>query len=1080
MTRISTRAANTVLLNQSLRVQQRLFDAQVAVSSEKKTQVYQGIANDSRRLVNIENSRDLLGRFNENNSQMDVKLEVMNTSVEAIQETLNDFRIGLGNFETTSKKDAVDVKDIQDHAFRALKAIEGYLNIDIDGQYLFSGNKVLTEPIDFGLTTIDAFQEKFNGDSVSVATTRDAALENFSFGQDVLNSDVININASNFLQFRQDSADELTTLISTGSANAATGSVATISSATINAASGTNALVHSADGAAGTSAGSVLTTIFTNVNASETFTVIVEGETLSTFTSASTANDLINAINATDVGGRGDISATFDTDQFALEIVGEGGVSITFTSADTILADMGMQDIQGFLTSGTASNFATAGDSTDLLTAAFTNLAATDTLTFDVLGGTGSNDAVAFTVEGKTIDDLMSHISNTDADVTATFNTTSNQIDIVSANGGEIITFSDGGGGLSELAFTDGTTTVSDGSSTTFTYQTTQADSDTLVAAFGASATDVFTIELGTGDTATFTVGNQTIADLVSTITGLDTSITASYNTTNNKIDITSGTVDTTITFTDTTGTAVNSLALNDGDILVSGATATFTQDGLAKYSTIKATSALFANATAGSTIQITDTASNNGTYSVHSVSSDGKTLTLKTKMLTDESGATPTITYTDPNDPNETLTLSSTDFSSLSFTRSTDTIASITNNGLQALQVGTSFTVSGTTNNDGTYTVSSNDGTSLVIEAQKLTDEGLTTGDMFMDLYTNPDVNFDAATKTIEIRQSGSSQGIPNSFNGLTIGQSITVTNSATNPGPFTVASIASDGSSITVNETLTDETDTDGLTIASTDNSNYSYTSDTRLVFDATNETIQLTDNAAGAVPNAFSSLSAGQKIVVTNMPTAANNRSYTISSISSDGSTITVEEDITASETDSDGARLQVFAASGTIAATSYYSGDAQTNTHRVSTTQSITQDIDAIDPAFEKGIRALQIIAQGAYGSAGGLDKNLDRVDDALYLVNSALQRAVTGDPPYGDELAGNIEQVEIDIGYQRVLIQTTTEINLNLMSFYDESAADIENADIQETITRLLDDQNALEASYQAYARITQLSLTNYL
>jgi flagellin-like hook-associated protein FlgL len=213
---------------------------------------------------------------------------------------------------------------------------------------------------------------------------------------------------------------------------------------------------------------------------------------------------------------------------------------------------------------------------------------------------------------------------------------------------------------------------------------------------------------------------------------------------------------------------------------------------------------------------------------------------------------------------------------------------------------------------------------------------------------------------------------------------------------------------------------------------------------------------------------------------MPTSGNNATYTIASVSSDGSTITVNESITATETDTDGARLSVYSAAGSISANSYYQGDSQTTTHRVSTTQNFTRNLDGMDPAFEKGIRGLQIIAQGVYGTAGGLDQNHKRVDDALYLIKSTLQRAVSGDTPFGVELSGNIEEVESEIGYNRVMMKTTNEINLKMSAFFDRTIADIENIDLQTIVTKLLDDQVALEASYAAYARISKLSLTNFM
>ena len=60
MTRISTQAANSVLLNRIFRTQQNVYERQIQVTSERKSQNYHGIAQDSRRLINIENTRSTL------------------------------------------------------------------------------------------------------------------------------------------------------------------------------------------------------------------------------------------------------------------------------------------------------------------------------------------------------------------------------------------------------------------------------------------------------------------------------------------------------------------------------------------------------------------------------------------------------------------------------------------------------------------------------------------------------------------------------------------------------------------------------------------------------------------------------------------------------------------------------------------------------------------------------------------------------------------------------------------------------------------------------------------------------------
>jgi len=816
MTRISTRAANSLLLNQNLSTQKRLFDAQVQITSEKKSSVYKGIASQSRRLVNLENTTTLMSRFSLNNELMDVKMSALNSSVEAIGVTLNNFKVFLDNFSSTSKKKLVDVKDVQGQALQALKSIQGYMNINVDGQYLLSGKKVLTEPVNFGIRTLGDFQAKFDGDLVSVATTRDATLEDFSYSQDILNKNVFSVDETKFLQFDRDSA------------------TITVTSA-----------------------------LFANVTVGSNITI-----------ADTTNNNGTYQVTAISADGR---TATVKT-----RILTDGDATQTASQATTRANSAGVKQIDTV----TLSNVYELGDivSVNLGVGAVTYTVVANDLTADGAGGGG----VATNAQ---------HLTNIAAKVKTEMN----------------------------------------------------ANASSAAVAIATSALGVITFTASASGTGFTTTASATEA---------------------------------------------------------------------------------------------------------------------------------PTITYADPNDADTTINLTSADFGSLSFTKSTNTISSELNK-LVDIPVGAAFTVSGSGNNDGSYTVKSNDGTNIVIDFLKLTDEGL-TGDTFFDLYTNTDINFTAATKTIEIRQSGTTTAVPNSFNGVRVGQPITVSGSTSNNAPFTVATISADGSSITVNETITDETDTSGTTISSTNNSNFSLKSDTQLVFNATAKTIKLNDNSSTAIANAFSSLSVGMKITASAMPTSGNNTTYTIASISSDGSTITVEESITATETDTNGARLSVYSAAGSISANSYYNGDDQSTTHRVSTTQDFTRDIDGIDPAFEKGIRGLMIIAQGVYGTAGGLDQNHERVDDALYLIKSSLQRAVSGNTPYGVELAGNIEEVESDIGYNRVLMQTTNQINTTMTAFFDRSVADIENVDLQSVVTKLLDDQVALEASYAAYARISKLSLITYL
>ena len=76
MDRIASAAANTQLLGRILRTQERFQETSIQVSTEKKSQDYEGVYTDSRFLITTENQRDLLKRYIANNKQVDMRLEV--------------------------------------------------------------------------------------------------------------------------------------------------------------------------------------------------------------------------------------------------------------------------------------------------------------------------------------------------------------------------------------------------------------------------------------------------------------------------------------------------------------------------------------------------------------------------------------------------------------------------------------------------------------------------------------------------------------------------------------------------------------------------------------------------------------------------------------------------------------------------------------------------------------------------------------------------------------------------------------------------------------------------------------------
>lgn len=796
MTRISSAASNTQFINRILQTQQRLFDLQGQVSSEKKSQDYAGIALDSQRLLNIENSRDRLQSFIRNNDQQQTRLNIATTAIDATRESIRTFRQELSTYSVGNSKVKENVDNIQAGAFRAIRDLEDLLNTEVDGRFLFGGSRATTEPVNFNASSISSFQSMFDGSRVKVPETRDAHLENFSFSNDINNENQLHINDANFLQFRRDSNDD--------TSNAG--------SSTIQASSA----------------------MFANLTAGATITVTNTTNNNGTYTVDSVSSD--------------GTTATVRTDQLTDEI---------------------------------------------LSTALTTEIPATQ-VTFLAEADTGGSPARTAAAVSEIAFDA---INNT-----------------ITASAGSVGLFA----GLSEGDFVT----------------------------IGASTSNNFTVQIGSIDAT----------NSIITVAAKPTDIT-----------------------------------LADGTIVENDTAGQLTFDRTAN--TIVAANAVFSGVTAGEPITIAGTDENNGTFTVASVSADGRTVTIVPKTLTDE---------------------------------------------------------------------------------------GL-SGNTFFNQFTDSDIVFTNATSTIEVRQSAPPTAIPDIFDGLIVGQQFTIANSTSNNGTFTIASIAADGSSVTVEEAIVDETDVDGANLAGVGNS-FAYVSGTSItVTDATN-TIQIVENdGVTAVPNAFEGLIAGQTITLSG--TGTSNGTFTIASISADKSSIVINDPaniIVADETDVDGAQFQVFAASGTIASTSYYAGDDQGLTHRLDDNREFIFDVQANDPAFEKAIRAIKLILQGEYGTEGGLDQNLDRVNDAMYLLNAALDETVSGTAPFGTELAGSFESVEQDIGFDQFLIEQINNTHSRFIGFLEQDIAKVENTDQLEAITKLLDDQQALNASYQTFSRIRQLSLTNFL
>lgn len=333
------------------------------------------------------------------------------------------------------------------------------------------------------------------------------------------------------------------------------------------------------------------------------------------------------------------------------------------------------------------------------------------------------------------------------------------------------------------------------------------------------------------------------------------------------------------------------------------------------------------------------------------------------------------------------------------------------------------------------------------------------------LDIHTDSSqtgaISFDAATGTINAASLTTS---PNVLSDLPIGSRITIGDSgggANDGQSFTVRGITVDatGTHLDVSP-LTAEGPVAG-TLTYKDATGAEQTVAANLTFSPGADTIT-SDVSTG--------LTAGQ--VFTVKGSSGNDETYEVASITAGPpDTITIK---------SPKVTTQAASTNISINADSWYKGDTIQIQQRIDDDRIIDLGVYASDPAFEKAFRAMGLIAQGAFGTAGGLDNNMERIDQARFLIKDSISRNGNGVGPFGQEQDGDLEQLQTKVGVSLGMIKTKNEKHQSFSAFLDTRIIGLENVDKTEAVTRLLDDQTALQTSYQALASIRQLSLLNYL
>jgi flagellar hook-associated protein 3 FlgL len=139
--------------------------------------------------------------------------------------------------------------------------------------------------------------------------------------------------------------------------------------------------------------------------------------------------------------------------------------------------------------------------------------------------------------------------------------------------------------------------------------------------------------------------------------------------------------------------------------------------------------------------------------------------------------------------------------------------------------------------------------------------------------------------------------------------------------------------------------------------------------------------------------------------------------------------------------------------------YYQGSKEDLTVRIQDNQQITYNVRADDPAFQK------IYAAFALAIKGDTDKDNTMLADAMDMLQTGMNELIA---------------VQAGVNSNIVNITSINERHADLKLYWKGVKDEIITTDIVAVSTEVATNQAVLQATFQSFARINQLRLTDYL
>ena len=147
VSRVTNLSSSRLINSLILKSQERINEQQIRLTTQQKSQDYLGIGDDASRLLTVESSLRRIDQFVKDNAFIDMRMETMLNSMDAVGDILKEVRTLVRDVLEDGTLDGIDKNDFTEIK---MDQLEGFLNVKMNGRFLFSGTKTDTKPVNAG------------------------------------------------------------------------------------------------------------------------------------------------------------------------------------------------------------------------------------------------------------------------------------------------------------------------------------------------------------------------------------------------------------------------------------------------------------------------------------------------------------------------------------------------------------------------------------------------------------------------------------------------------------------------------------------------------------------------------------------------------------------------------------------------------------------------------------------------------------------------------------------------------------------------------------------------------------------